>query len=573
MRKNNVLLAAAITATLIGSMSASYAEVANYPPCSTVVAASIPCNALFTGNTDIIGASIAGIVPIPQLSQGVVYGTHLFGGSLGDNVQLPSGTDNYAVVLLTIEGTPSKRLQIRATLDGAQFVVGNGVTPNEAAPPFLRFKGTGTNPLTGPQSDLNASCTSSKTQCQWQFGDDTTTKLTNKDEFYIIYKLTKAKAKLETAGGQVTMKVDLGVVGNSEIMGTKTITVASSQEPFKVFFEETGNPYIKIAVATESKGFVTQKPTASLPDEELPSASDAVFGYMSIVKEEGVKIDDGYTDWTLGETSVPTSLVDDTIKTTLTIDEEGQFAASQTGSNGSVYLWTNNMTDQIKAESVQETTAVWELNDSELKTLVGECALRAKTTKCIPIVIKADGTNIINVPSEGGPKAVFNLSYKKPESKDEILFPGADDPEQRLSRYRQDGISCWVYNVPSSNAIDQLNLRIINDSTIVPPGDDCVKGTLYDMTGIQVGTAALGCPGPNATLYLTSDDIIDKMGPLTSGRGTMLITSTLAKMEVLAMLRLKSPPCFNNVPGGCSVPNTNPLTNLSTGAHGVSCFN
>ncbi|BAP54671.1 secreted protein [Thioploca ingrica] len=563
MRKNNVLLAAAITATLVVSMNASYAEVANYPTgcvdATGTTSSTFPCNTLYTSNT-VVGS----VVPITDATKGVIYGTHLFGAS-GNDVVLPAETSGYAAVQFVVEGTPSKRLQLRATLDGAEFKV-VGTNPAVTSPDLKFISPNGTTDPTPVNSAK--SCTTDKKQCQWQFGDDATTLLKTGDSFYILYRITKAQANLATAGGQVKMTVDFGVVGNPQIMGTKTIVVATSQEPFKVFFEGTGNTDIKVAVADESKSFIMSKPDTTL----LPNSSEAVFGYMSILNEVNVKSDNGYSDWALGSTDK----VDQTIKTTLTIDDEGQFTASLTNSTGSVYLSTKGGTEQIKAESVKETAAVWELSDTELATLAGECDFKKKTSKCIPIVIKADGKTAINVPPEQGPKAVFNLSYDKSTSQDNLIYPGKDDPEQRLSRYRQDGTSCWVYNVPSPIAQDEINIRVINDSKIVPPGDDCVWGSLYGKDGKLVGNKTpLGCTTAKGTLYLTSTTgkLADLISGLTAGRGTMLITSTLAKMEVMAMLRLKSPPCFRNTDSNCSATNSNPLTNLSTGAHGVSCFN
>jgi hypothetical protein len=189
---------------------------------------------------------------------------------------------------------------------------------------------------------------------------------------------------------------------------------------------------------------------------------------------------------------------------------------------------------------------------------------------CIPLYVKTDGNTAINIPPEDGPKVQFSLDYAT--SKKGLKYPADTDPAVMLTRYIQDGVSCWVFNVPFPDAIDELNLRIINDSTLAPVGPDCVWGTLYGKDGKPIGKkTSLGCPTKEGTLYLNSDKLKALFTTTGGGRGSLFLTSTLAKMEVMALLRLKSPPCFGNVPGGCSTPNTNPLTNLSTGAHGVAC--
>jgi hypothetical protein len=560
MRKNNVLLATAIAATLVVSMNASYAGLANYPECASCA----------TAVTEAIGTATYSLVPIPDKAKGVIYGTHLF-GSNSDTLILPKENGIYADARWTIEGTPTGKIQLMATLQGASFS-GN---------PILAYKGAPDPTLLPAPDIMTTDCTpaTTPTQCTWRFGNATTS-LSNGDSFNILYKLTKAATTLGTDGGEVKMTVKLGTVTAPNVMGEQTITVATGKDPFTVQFSGTDNTYIKVAVAEENKAFVTQMPTAVGTDPEYLGANEVVFGYMYIQPEKYVKIDDGYSEWMLGGNALAGYNKDNAILTTLTISENGQFAAS-TGSNGSVYLRAQGQ--NIAAKSITDTDAVWQLTDTDLGNMVkgatdstGKCNTTTNVN-CIPLVIKVNGTTPINIPPENGPKVQFNLDYASATSKKGLLYPVKDAPEVLLTRYIQDGVSCWVFNVPFPAAMDELNLRIINDSTITPVGTDCVWGTLYKKEGGEPlgNKVPLGCPTKEGTLYIGFNKLWGPEGLFPTvtggGRGQMLITSTLAKMEVLALLRLKSPPCFGNVPGGCSTPNTNPLTNLSTGAHGVAC--
>ena len=572
MRKNNTLLAAAIAATFVVSMNAAYAGLANYPVCSgsdTDIATS-ECNMQYTAN-----ATVGTVVPICDSAQGVMYGTHLFGDS-SSGVALPSSASNgYAAAVWYIKGTPKDRMQLTATIQGAEFDFGGASktsTVTSDYPKLVFDSSVTTSPFS--QGTHTKSCTT--TECKWRFGNESTT-LADGDKFYIIYKITNASTTLGTAGGQVTMAVKIGTINQEDIIGSEeTITVATSKEPLKINFQSTNNPYIKVSVAAENKGFITQIASGS-EDLELIAPDKAIFGYVYAEKAECVKLVDGYTDWNFND-------VDDDA-TTLTINEEGQFNASLTDSSGRVYLDTT--AGEIAADSVTTTDAVWNLGGIQLQnifdslissTTSSNCPnYTSTTTACVPIVIQADGTNQINIPAEEGPKAQLNLSYSTTTAnKTDIKYPSDDAAEQRLAKYIQDGISCWVFNVPFGGAVDEFNMRVINDSSTTPvnldgtPNTDCVQGTLYGPDGTEIGKESLGCPPAGGTLYIGNTQLREIYSgyPSTTGRGTMFITSTLQKMEVLAMLRRKSPPCFGDkVCAG----NNNPLTNLSTGTHGVAC--
>ena len=583
MRKNNALLAAAISATFVVSMNASYALLDNFPICSAA-----PCSEAVNIDFPVVssGGSSTALMTYNLVAgdetQGIIYSTHLF-GETSNTLDLPSGTDEYAAVKWTVEGSISDALQIIATLDsGAKF----------AGEPILIYDGADTN-INSKAIKPNDPC-DGKSTCKWRFGDKDTTKVENED-FYILYKI-KSAASLGTNGNEVKMKVDFGTVVIPEI-SIETITVATGKDPFSIHFEGTNNPFIKVSVASDNTGFITQKPTDLGGDPEWLGSGDVLFGYMNVTVNDGVKASNGYTDWNLGyEPSANLEFdvgYDATtgVLTTLTINEEGQFAAS-TGSNGDVYLYINKTA--VPAISVTDSEAIWQLSNTDLNyimnrgvgdTAVAKCPADISSTGsridnnlCIPIGVKVDGTTQINIP-ENPPKAQLVLDYRMETNQHDIKYPGDDDPEEHLTIYRQDGISCWVFNVPYAGAIDYMNLRIFNDSSTTPVRSDgtleteCVHGTFYDVDGNPSAKVALGCPPAGGVLYFNTDDMAAKFGsdfPTGNGRGTLFITSTLSKMELLAMLRYKSPPCYHGAP--CDkVPEKSPLTNLSIGAHGVAC--
>ncbi len=568
MRKNNVLLAAAIAATLVVPMSAAYAGFDNYMGCPTGSGtSSTSCIVTLGVSGTVTPAASHSVIPMNSSADGgVKYGTHLFGAT-GNSVVLPSKQSEYAVAEWTVEGTPGGEIQVTAELEGASF---NGTTT--APEVMLEYKGGSSLVINGNGTTAQPSnigdCNNTITKCTWLLKSAVTAgvlTLNDQDKLYVIYKLTKAGDKLKEVGGQINMIGKLGTAINEDIMGKKTIVVATGTDPLKeVTLAETLNTQIKIATAEGSTGFISTGTTTS---DEYLGASEVIFGYLTIKNNLEAVADDGYTPWQLGGTGFTAGHNATTgVNTMLTVKAGGQFAASLTGSKGLVYLRTlgatGNMIPGGEAKSVTETEATWELTDDALQAIT--------TAEKVGLVIKADGATMINVPEEDFPTAELTLSYAATNSMKDIKYPGGDSDGVVLTKYRQDGTICWVYNVAFPAATDEINVRITNDSTT----EGCVKGSLFEKDGTPVGTGAveLGCVQGGATLYIGSAKIADlfNLPPDKGGRGIMLVTSTLPKMEMLSMLRAKSPVCYGPA---CSPPNNyNPLTNMSVGAHGVACI-
>jgi hypothetical protein len=102
------------------------------------------------------------------------------------------------------------------------------------------------------------------------------------------------------------------------------------------------------------------------------------------------------------------------------------------------------------------------------------------------------------------------------------------------------------------------SIRVTNKTGI----DGKLTAILYDKDGNILGgpVTLIEAMKPGVTEVFDSWVIRDKLtgGTAFPGRAMMVITSTLSKMEMLALLR--------HEPGG-------PLTNVSIGASGASCSN
>jgi hypothetical protein len=250
----------------------------------------------------------------------------------------------------------------------------------------------------------------------------------------------------------------------------------------------------------------------------------------------------------------------------------GQFNASIIGSSGSVYIGLPGETSsgistnggKIEATSVDGTTATWELSDTELQSITAASGPNNRPV----IVIETDGTNAVNL-EENPPSATLSIDYVNSQQ-------GITYGPTELADFRQDGTRCWVYNVPppsTEGVADALNLRITNDSSSV---SGTILGTLYPMGGdstgltnpIFTGINMLGDGvelGPYETVRITADGIAALGGDTPyvwyeagARRGTLLIISTLPKLEILVLMRDT---------------NTGILSNVSAGATGSACQN
>jgi len=542
MRNKNILLAAAITATLSIMNQAVYAtEMTN-------------CDETCP-DAPTIGGDIAALTIVTNDG---VYGSHLFGSSSGSLV-LPDNTDialNRTIIKFKVEGTINFGFKFEVELS-------NGARFSDA--PILEYKGDAN--LTG---DGTSSC-ANQSDCSWTIVIPEDKEIADSEVFYLAYNLTNLSA-LETPGEVIKMTSNWTNISSGDPARNLEATLVTSQDPLTVTLEAGTENTTRISVSTNNTEFTTN----STDTTEYVSANEAVIGYLSIKNNSGVSAANGLP-WSLGDSNDAEGADDDDIETTLTIDS-GQFAASLTESSGSVYIGlpglqsdTIDRGTKISATSVTSTTAIWQLSNTDLKNITDAVAgtgTFAGNAGTPVIVIETDGTNAVNI-EENPPEATLVIDYV--DGQLDVTYGPTE-----LTDFRQDGTRCWVYNVPppsTEGVADTLNIRITNDSSSVA---GTILGTLYPMGGESTGLTnpvftsvnLLGEGvelGAYQTVRITADDLTALGGDTPyvwweSGnrRGTLLITSTLPKLEILTLMR--------DV-------NVNILTNVSVGAHGSACQN
>jgi hypothetical protein len=315
-----------------------------------------------------------------------------------------------------------------------------------------------------------------------------------------------------------------------------------------------------VSVASGNTEFSSRDPNST----EFYGPNEAVVGYFCLENIADVYDFTGKT-WALGNTNTSSGGsdafdagydADNNVDTALSI-LGGQFAASVTDSKGAVILKLSDLSGtDILAESVTTSDAIFQLSNDELMKIAGACSTDGAK---IPITVKTDGTTPINLDLENPPELCFKLDYAEANSEHDIDYP--ESGCVTLRKFRQDGTSCMVYQVPPSSAIEELNLRITNDSNIA----GTVKGTLYALAGgdpVFTGVDLLGRElKAGETVRITNSNLENDLegGPYSwTGRGTMQITSTLPRLEIMTLLRNRLEP-------------GSPLINMSVGAHGTAC--
>ncbi|RKZ51098.1 MAG: hypothetical protein DRQ99_33385, partial [Candidatus Parabeggiatoa sp. nov. 3] len=363
---------------------------------------------------------------------------------------------------------------------------------------------------------------------------DTALNLETNDRLMLLYKLGNTKA-LASPGQKINMAVALATsLTNIKVNPARELTVASSKPGIKLLdMKPLEGGEIKISVLSDSK---------ELTGDGAPfiGTNEAKIGLINLDNDDStsqeVKAADGETKFEIGKTG---ALAD---KSTLQITD-GQFAASlKTPGTVLVQAGTTN----LQADTVTETDATWNLHDTGLIAI--EAAILDKTA----IHFKVDGSTGINVP-ENNPHATLTIDFDDTKMTDLTI-------EADLRKIKKDGTICHIYNVPNTTAADALSVRITNDSAVAGK----LTVALYNMDGteaIAAGTELFEGEEikPDETRRISAADLETLAGAAWSGRARAVISSTLPKLAILALLR-------QNVPGG-------PLVNMSVGATGNSCNN
>jgi hypothetical protein len=237
------------------------------------------------------------------------------------------------------------------------------------------------------------------------------------------------------------------------------------------------------------------------------------------------------------------------------------------------------------AVSSDGETVTLKLNDTMLQQIVN-----STNSKGVAIEFLVDQTTEINVVDDP-PLATFNLVFDNTDIVvgDDLQTKLTDVPLLRIGR---DGSVCWAFNVPYATIQDRFNIRITNESAkpgsmiltlYGPDGNEAAPTTelvnVKDENGnyifldrggksqlkseVELGRGTgtdLNLLMPQETIHLNSEKLEKVLGASWSGRAVLRVTSKLPELEMLALLR-------NQLMDDAS----QPLNNLSLGAHGDSC--
>ncbi|MDM8557195.1 hypothetical protein [Candidatus Parabeggiatoa sp. HSG14] len=384
-------------------------------------------------------------------------------------------------------------------------------------------------------------------------------KLVTGDRIILLYKLNNAD-KLAAAGESIQMTVKLEKplsAGGGSVHPSRSITIANGKNAIEGTMKPISTGVAKISV---SSGELELSGTAGFTDTDSPYVTNTIaqIGAINFTSPNvnptptlpnGVLTSDGKSLFTLNN---PDNTTDTNLKgSTLvvgTTDAQGQFQAS-TGTPGRVFVNLKGLNQIVDSTSVSnEFIATWDL-DAALPNIVQEAD--GKST----IRFQVDGKTKINT-VENDPVAKLEIKYENTKNRPLVL-------ESPLRKLVKDGTTCWVYNIPGSAASDAMALRFTNDSTVVG-GFVC---DLYDKEGATLFEAQPLSWGvndpkdtelqPGETVRVSAADVEAIAGATWAGRAIMKCTTTLPNMEMMLLLRDKSPGA--------------PLTNISVGASGVSC--
>jgi hypothetical protein len=469
----------------------------------------------------------------------ITYATELFGSG---SVVLPTATapEKWPAVIYTTDGDISKSFNMTFSLsNGASFADTVLCADNDAL--------NGTSPNTGSITTTSAAGETVTYKIQINTNDTSgDTVFDTGSKLVLAYKLTNTQA-LATADEDIEMTADLRTitVPPTPVNPALTTTVAKSATAISAKITPQASGTVKISVASESKEFTG---TA----ESYQNSTTAEIGLLEVKQAAEIKREDGINNFEIGSGKIELD------GTTLVI-ENGQFDASK-ASPGKVFL-ANTGDDTLigeAAETVDEDgTATFELSSDEVASIISVTG----GGNDVGIRFQVDGKTPINS-VENPPPATFTLAY------DEATIAGLEVGPVDLRKIFQDGTKCTVYNVPNTAAQDDLSILITNDSVLSAE----LTLTLDDQDGNELFKGPIGPLEAWKTMRVSSEDLerlmqgvaIDPPAPITwdqplwTKRGVLYISTTIPKIEILALLRDKA---------------SNINSNLSTGASGVACEN
>lgn len=370
------------------------------------------------------------------------------------------------------------------------------------------------------------------------------------------FKVGGAQNVLQSPGGKITLTSTLVKAQKStsfkvgeEADQSLATDLALSQEGTAITFEQAdvGNPaYISV----ESEGKTFEGP-GRLDGSELKVAYGTIRlkNDTSVLNSSSTCVPTTYLfGGGTGVTGCSATAWDSTGKMTegtLTI-EDGNFSASGKPTDGLVYIDTP--TKIVADEFTSPTLAKWVFNTTDFNALLVQGANKTNN-----IVLTVNGTTEIIENRQAKPKGTLVIKFGSGNSVTRTSF---------LRHLKKNGTVCTLYNIPQSDALDVVNIRVTNDSATV---SGFVKGKLRDVDGKVIFQKTLieqGSFEPHQTVRLTLADLTAG-GESWKGRAILTLESNIPtpKMQVYGLLRAKE----------AGTPVETPLLNMSTGATGNGC--
>ena len=432
------------------------------------------------------------------------------------------------------------------TLEGAQFddaqlgILDNDVSDNGADTPGP-FQGTGLSPIDGKINGNIVKFTIDTTGAENTNGVNIN-ELGAGTEFLLLYRLSDVST-LATAGNSISMTIDV----SSDF--SDSLVIAKSKQAWEFDLSPTIDNTTRISVSGGSIEFidVDDSEGEAWVNTDTETDTQANIGTLRITKNDEVYSCDEVEDLAVGGTTT-------TALKPLTLGEGyGALADdSQLQITGGQFSAADGLTlDSATSTNIVEATIENILTTDGIATIDLPAGF---VVDDYDIILNVDGNTVINVP-ENEPTVSLTLNFDKMES---III------DSTVLKIRKDGLVCRILNVPSQGLLDNFNLRLTNISGQA----GTLSAVLYDTDGNTIGSGLLAPTGtadvsawelePGETMYLNTASLEELFGTTWTGRAMMEISTTIKDVEALVLLR-------NAVPGS-------PLTNLSLGAQGSSCF-
>lgn len=448
-----------------------------------------------------------------------------------------SNVDAYITFTLSGNATWGEPLQ---SIKNFAFQLADGTGPTVTTPQVSLSQG-------GQTTDSSASFLINTSKVTWP----------TEVVFDFNFTVKNANKALKTTGGQIAITAQLvkadgaNFTTGTALAASLSTTLATSAEGLAVTFQgpQDGNPaYISV----ENNGNTFEG------DGKL---SETQISYGTIGLENKGKLDKtanclpnvGYlTDETLLVNLCGMSpLWASDMKQGSLVIEDGNFNASGKASDGHVYVKIGSTTSNyLKAsEFTNPTTAKWKFTADDLKNMNETVPMEARQ-----VVLEVNGTEAVIENRQIQPKGTLVIEYGSGNAVTRTAF---------LRHLKKNGTVCTLYNIPPSNALDVVNIRVTNDSTL---DTAFVKGKLRDMDNKVIFTGKTlieqGGLKPKQTVRLQMEDLTAD-GASWTGRAVLVLESNIPHplMQVYGLLRAREATGF---------PET-PLMNMSTGATGNSC--